>query len=240
MSELESYEEMEEKYNASVSRIRSFLAATRSRSTLQECDRLLKGARQLAARLQEISGADKDIESNSMEVRQAQQRFERELGPLEQGVSRALGLGLSSNSSSNNNNSKSSDGNPNRSNGHAPPGDLFYQAPPQAEPYFVHSDTEQLIQSSEDLLRESQALCVDSEGIGNSTLFQMGRQREQLQISSDRANETLTMTMEAKLIMSRLARRAFKNKLVLYGIILALVVANIMAFVHLYHRYKKH
>jgi len=46
-------------------------------------------------------------------------------------------------------------------------------------------DMEMLIQNSEDLFRESQALCAASEQTGLETLNLMGRQREQLHNASD-------------------------------------------------------
>lgn len=117
-----------QEYNTSVSRIRSFLAATRSQSTLKECERLLEDAKRYATSLQGMVSPD-----NPIRVAEAQQRFDRELGPLSQEVSRALGATIDFSSS----------------------GDNVYQAP---DPYYgVSTDTELLIQNSEDLLRESQA-----------------------------------------------------------------------------------
>ena len=44
-----------QEYNASLSRIRSFLAGTRSRVTLQECDRLLTQAKKHASAMQALA-----------------------------------------------------------------------------------------------------------------------------------------------------------------------------------------
>mmetsp|Transcript_20070 Transcript_20070/g.26295 ORF Transcript_20070/g.26295 Transcript_20070/m.26295 type:complete len:251 (+) Transcript_20070:44-796(+) len=215
-----SYEDVEQKYNASVSRIRSFLAATRSQSTLKECQRLFGEARQCALQLNEMS------QGNPTLVEQAKNRLERELVPLEQEINRTsttVGAGggqLSSSPSS-------------------PPNNMFYQPPQEDSNYWSSNSngglgdtTEQLIQSSEDLLRESQALCVDSELVGNSTLEQMTRQREQLQISMGNANDTRGMVMEARRIMTNMGRKALKNKLFLYFVIFILIVMNVMAFLH--------
>lgn len=104
------------------------MAATRSHSTLKECERLLEDAKRCATSLQEMVSPE-----NPIRVAEAQQRFDRDLAPLSQEVSRALGATTDLSTS----------------------GDNVYQAP---DPYFgVSTDTELLIQNSEDLLRESQA-----------------------------------------------------------------------------------
>mmetsp|Transcript_21207 Transcript_21207/g.29994 ORF Transcript_21207/g.29994 Transcript_21207/m.29994 type:complete len:248 (+) Transcript_21207:23-766(+) len=211
-----SYEEIEENYNASVSRIRSFLAATRSQSTLKECQRLLGEARQCALQLNEMS------QGNPILVEQAKQRLERELAPLEQEINRTTTVGAATNAAGPS----------------SPPTNLFYQPPQEDSNYWssggsgLGDTTEQLIQSSEDLLRESQALCADSELVGNATLDQMTRQREQLQISMGHANDTRGMVMEARRIMTNMGRRALKNKIFLYFVIFILIVLNVMAFLH--------
>ena len=46
-------------------------------------------------------------------------------------------------------------------------------------------DMEMLIQNSENMLRESQALCHASEEMGAETLYSMNRQREQLNNAND-------------------------------------------------------
>jgi hypothetical protein len=82
----ESYEDYEREYNASLSRIRSFLAGTRSRVTLQECDRLLGQAKKHATAMQGLA----EVEGNQMKIKEAQQRLERDITPLAKEVSRAL------------------------------------------------------------------------------------------------------------------------------------------------------
>jgi hypothetical protein len=46
------------------------------------------------------------------------------------------------------------------------------------------TDTQALIQNSENLLLDSQALCAESDQIGSETLFHLGRQRDQLENAS--------------------------------------------------------
>merc|ERR1719354_1131819 len=69
-------------------------------------------------------------------------------------------------------------------------------------------DMNMIIRNSEDLLRESQALCVETEETGA---------------------ETLNM-MEAKDILQAMSRKAIRNKLFLKGIIVLLILANFLVF----------
>ena len=123
----ESYEDYEREYNASLSRIRSFLAGTRSRVTLQECDRLLGQAKKHATAMQGLA----EVEGNQMKIKEAQQRLERDITPLAKEVSRAL----------------------QESSATSGREELFAQAGNSG----VSRDMESLIGSSEDLLRESLA-----------------------------------------------------------------------------------
>ena len=120
-----------QEYNACLSRIRSFLAAsTRSRTTLQECERLLAQAKQHATAMQGLA----EVEGNPMKIREASQKIERDVLPLSREVSRALNGG--------------NDGERE---------ELFYQ-PPGANggsSGYNAGDMESLIGSSENMLRES-------------------------------------------------------------------------------------
>ena len=123
-----------QEYNACLSRVRSFLAAsTRSRTTLQECERLLQQAKQHATAMQGLA----EVEGNAMKIREASQKIERDILPLSKEIQRAL-------------------------NGGSEPGgreELFYHAPAvNGRDYGYNSgDMEALIGSSEDMLRESLA-----------------------------------------------------------------------------------
>jgi hypothetical protein len=108
-----------------LSRIRSFLAGTRSPVTLQECQRLLGEAKKCATAMQGLA----EVEGNSMKIKEASQRLERDITPLSREVQRALNDG-------------------NRE-------ELFYQAPNMSSQ--TSGDLESLISNSEGLLRESQA-----------------------------------------------------------------------------------
>jgi len=196
----ESYEDYEREYNACLSRIRSFLAASnRSRTTLQECERLLGQARQHATAMQGLA----EVEGNPMKIREASQKIERDIIPLSREVSRALSGG--------------NDGGRE---------ELFYQAPTMGS---NAGDMESLIGSSESMLRESLSLTMETERIGNSTLEQMGRQREQIMGASANIARTREAVEQASRVLTELGRKSFNNKLVLRGLVGFLVFANFWA-----------
>ena len=117
-----------QEYNACLSRIRSFLAAsTRSRTTLQECERLLAQAKQHATAMQGLA----EVEGNPMKIREASQKIERDVLPLSREVARALNDGGGRE-------------------------ELFYQASSSGgSSGYNPADMESLIGSSESMLRES-------------------------------------------------------------------------------------
>jgi len=90
------------------------------------------------------------------------------------------------------------------------------------------------MQDSEHLLRETQALCAESEQIGAATLETMGRQREQIERSSNLIQQSLENTEQARRIMKEMASRALRNKMVLYCMIALLLIGNAMAIHHLW------
>eukprot|EP00533_Pseudo-nitzschia_delicatissima_P006301 CAMPEP_0116104418 /NCGR_PEP_ID=MMETSP0327-20121206/14442_1 /TAXON_ID=44447 /ORGANISM="Pseudo-nitzschia delicatissima, Strain B596" /LENGTH=217 /DNA_ID=CAMNT_0003596663 /DNA_START=108 /DNA_END=761 /DNA_ORIENTATION=- len=197
----ESYEDYEREYNACLSRIRSFLAAsTRSRTTLQECERLLRQAKQHATAMQGLA----EVEGNPMKIREASQKIERDVLPLSREVARALNGG--------------NDGGRE---------ELFYQAPTGAS---NAGDMESLIGSSESMLRESLSLTMETERIGNSTLEQMGRQREQLMGANANIARTREFVEQASRVLTELARKSFNNKLALRAMVGFLIFANLWAF----------
>eukprot|EP00934_Nitzschia_sp_Nitz4_P007958 Nitzschia sp. Nitz4//scaffold38_size140716//111425//112328//NITZ4_003163-RA/size140716-augustus-gene-0.138-mRNA-1//-1//CDS//3329550126//7948//frame0 len=198
----ESYEDYEKEYNEHLSKIRTFLAGTRTRGTLEECERLLGSAKKCATAMQGLA----EVEGNPMKIREASQRVERDIGPLSKEIQRALNDG-------------------NRE-------DLFYQAPnAMGSP---GRDMESLIASSDDMLRESQALAMETEQIGNATLSQMTRQREQLQNANSNVDATLAVAQQAGVILRGMSRKAFRNKLFLYCMIGVLLVANFYALKRLF------
>lgn len=209
MSEFEDYER---EYNACLSRVRSFLAAsTRSRTTLQECERLLGQAKQHATAMQGLA----EVEGNPMKIREASQKIERDILPLQKEIQRSLNGG--------------SDGGRE---------ELFYQAPRvDGRDYGINSgDMEALIGSSENMLRESLSLTMETERIGNSTLEQMGLQREQLQGANANIARTREIVEQARVVLTDIGRKAFNNKITLYGMVSILIIANFWALKRLLNK----
>ena len=143
-----------------------------------------------------------------MKIKEASQRLERDIKPLQREIERALN-------------------DTNRE-------ELFYQAPNAGSP--TSGDLESLISNSEDMLRESQALAMETEQIGNATLGQMGRQREQLQNANANLEATLEVARQAGAILADMSRRAFHNKFALYVMIGVLAFANLWAFVRMFKK----
>mmetsp|Transcript_22295 Transcript_22295/g.62184 ORF Transcript_22295/g.62184 Transcript_22295/m.62184 type:complete len:80 (-) Transcript_22295:981-1220(-) len=74
---------------------------------------------------------------------------------------------------------------------------------------------------------------LESEAIGNSTLGQMGTQREQLQNANSNVDATLAAARQAGTILASMSRKVWRSKLGLYAMIVILVCMNIWAFVWL-------
>lgn len=213
-----SYEDYEQEYKAHLARIRSFLAGTRSQSTLTECDRLLHEAKRCATAMQGLA----EVEGNALRLTEAKNFLQRDITPLTREVQRALhemGGGRAAGQRD----------------------ELFsgYQAPDIE----IGDDNQMdsLIQSSEDLLRESQAILSETEYIGTSTIHHMGRQREQLEQANRHVDAVRAVAVQAKNILSSMSRRAWKNKVFLYALITVLAAANLYVLYQIYvqHHQKK-
>lgn len=195
-----------QEYQANLSRIRSFLAGTRNRSTLTECDRLLQEAKRCAVAMQGVA----EVEGNAMRVTEARLLLERDIGPLAKEVQRALNeMGRE---------------------------ELFYQSPNFDMEGGGATDMDSLIQSSEDLLRESQSVLMETEYIGSHTLNQMSRQREQLSNASHSLQAVQNAAGQAGRILKLMSRRACQSRLALYVMIATLGALNLFV---LYRIYKK-
>ena len=211
-------QQQQQDYNASLSRIRSFLAgSTRNRTTLTECERLLHEARQCATAMQTQAADD------PLRVQEAQQRLERDIAPLAREVSRQL------------------------QEIQRQEEQLFYRPPSDVEHHGSSNNNnnnndssmmmQSLIQSSDDLLRESQSILVETEYIGNQTLQQMGRQREQLHHTHASLAAVQQAAGRAHVLLRDMSRRACRSRLALYTMIACLGAANVWV---LYAIYKKH
>jgi len=151
-----------------------------------------------------------EVEGDQHRAQEARQKVERDIGPLSKEIKRQLNeMGRE---------------------------ELFYQAP-DIEQGSSTSDLDSLIRNSDDLLRESQSILAETEQIGTSTLHQMGRQREQLQNANTSLEAVQNVAIQAKNILSGMARKALKSKLCLYFMIAVLGFLNLFV---LYRIYKKH
>lgn len=106
-----------------------------------------------------------------------------------------------------------------------------YRAPSFGGDNNEHDDMEMLIQNSESLLRESQALCHNTEEVGADTLFSMNRQREQLHNASGHLAGARAQVEQAGVLLTSMSRKALRNKMFLYGIIGILIVSNIFVLI---------
>lgn len=76
---------------------------------------------------------------------------------------------------------------------------------------------------------------METEQIGNSTIGQMGRQREQLQGANVNIERTRQIAEQAASILSEMGRKALKSKLCLYLMIGVLILLNLWALVRLFN-----
>ncbi len=175
-----------QEYDQNLSRVRSFLSSNvRSLTTLRECERLLAQAKRCATAMEDIAESGGD----AFQISESKFRVERDVTPLMNEVDRAL-----------------------REKDSRSGGDLMdterremlfsggYRAPSLGNDN-NEDDMEMLIQNSEDLLRESQALCHNTEQVGADTLFSMNRQREQLHNASDHLAGARAQVDQARVLL---------------------------------------
>jgi hypothetical protein len=213
---MNEYQEYEQEYDQNLSRVRSFLSVKgRSLTTLRECERLLAQAKRCATAMENIAEEGGD----AFQISESKFRIQRDITPLMNEVDRAL-------------KEKENVGDvldPERREM------LFsgggYRAPSLGGDGNSGDDMEMLIRNSEDMLRESQALCYNSEQMGADTLFSMNRQREQLNNASDYLAAARAHVDHAKVLLGSMSRKAIRNKMFLYTIIAILVAANILVLV---------
>ena len=239
----ESYEDYEKDYHLHLSRIRTYLADSQQRreaATLRQCEQWLQRAKQSAMAMQ----ATAEIQNDARRITESKYLLQRDIGPLSKEIQRILSqlppqpTGSSSGSSSSQyrNELFSSTTSTNNSNSNS----NSYQAPTTSNFFNIESgdDTmlDSLIQSSDELLRESQSVLFETEGIGNQTIRQLVQQREQL-IQTHGTLESLTTIMaSSKRIITSMSRRACRNRLVLYMIIGVLMVLNVATLYWMYDR----
>lgn len=225
----QTYQEYEQEYNQSLSRVRSFLSShARSLTTLKECDRLLSVASRCAAAMETIAGE----ENNTFQLQECRMRVEREVTPLMNEVQGALrekdggGGGMDVEQRRNElfaggSNSGGGYASPNLDGGET--GDMM----------------QSLIRDSDDLLSESRALCAESEEIGSGTLGTMGMQREQLTNASDYLRGARGTVDQARGLLQDMNRKALRNKRFLYCVIAVLILANLLVLIAVIKKHTK-
>ena len=168
-----------------MSRVRSFLSSNvRSLTTLRECERLLAQAKRCATAMENIAEESGD----AFLISEAQFRVDRDITPLMNEVDRAL-------------KEKENVGDMLEADQREM---LFrggYKAPTIGGGDNHGDDTEMLIRNSEDMLRESQALCYESEQTGAETLYSMHRQRDQLNNASEYLTGARAQVERARVIL---------------------------------------
>ena len=214
-------------YSAALSEIRSHLASgDHSRtapSVIAACENYLQTALSCITAMQGLG----EIENDVLKIRTAKQRMEREISPLsneihqmkkdllkknrqqQQRVGESFAIPLQAAAKQHPLQPSSSDFS-----------DLFGRMKPQQQqggsytPPVIKGlnereqddllETQALLQSSHGLLLESQALCNESETIGNNVLSTMYSQREQLEMSSARVGETTNNMLQARRILKQM------------------------------------
>jgi len=262
-----SYADFERDYETNLSKIRSFLAqpsysnAQGNAANISQCEKALRDAKNCVHAMQGMA----EIEGDPFKLEDAKRKLEREVGPLEEEIRgrkghHIAGGGASGVSAGGWGRFKKSNGGGGGQRGnsindptaeHYLFGNRKSYAPPRLNREYDDdvengegtltaplTETEERMRNSEHLLRETQALCAESEQIGAATLETMGRQREQIERSSGFLQESLQNTEQARQIMKEMAYRAFKNKIFLYCVIALLVIANGAVIIHLWRRRK--
>ena len=166
-----------------------------------------------------------EIEGDPFKSEEARRKLEQDIGPLEEEIKGRKatingGGGISSVFKRSNNNAAgggqqtmSSDerylfGNRGSAAAYAPPSIGGEDGDGDLESgnggFAPVTEAQQRMQDSEHLLRETQALCAESEQIGASTLETMGRQREQIERSGGLIQQSLENTRQARQIMKEM------------------------------------
>lgn len=211
MSQPRSYEDYEQEYNTILSRIRAFLASTRSISTLHECQRLITDAKRCVHAMLGIA----EVNYDNIRIQKAKRCLEQEIEPLSSEIDRCLAEKNSGNVVSSNKQ------------------DLFNGAA-RTDNNNNANDFNRLLYDSNVMIRESQTLCHESEQVANNTLETMNRQRTQLQNANENLNETLEATDQAGELMKEMSRKTLKNKIFLYAIIVLLAIADLYALFRIF------
>ena len=83
------------------------------------------------------------------------------------------------------------------------------------------------------------SLVSETEYIGMNTLVQMGQQREQLQIASDHLDGTTNAMYQARILLTQMRDKVWRNKVALQIVACGLVLLNLGVLVLIYKKHKK-
>ena len=215
-------------------------------ATLQLCEQLLHQAKQCATAMQAMA----EIENNSMRITESKFLLQRDIGPLSKEIQRILQQSSINNqttapatATNSRNELFSSTFTTNHNTYHA------RTASASSSHFNVESGNndgnnntmlDALIQSSDELLRESQSILYETEGIGNETIRQLAQQREQLIHTHGTLHKLQSVMASSKRILTSMSRRACRNRLVLYMIIGALISLNLFVLHWIYIKKYSH
>ena len=221
-------------------------------ATLQLCEQLLHQAKQCATAMQAMA----EIENNSMRITESKFLLQRDIGPLSKEIQRILQQSSIKNqttttapattttTTNSRNELLSSTFTTNHNAYHA------RTASASSSHFNVESGNnnnnnnntmlDALIQSSDELLRESQSILYETEGIGNETIRQLAQQREQLIHTHGTLHKLQSVMASSKRILTSMSRRACRNRLVLYMIIGALISLNLFVLHWIYIKKYSH
>ena len=202
----QSYADYDREYNAHLAQVRSHLAAPTNNNASdvrRRCERALRDAKRCVAAMRGLA----DVEGDPFKAEETRRKLEREIGPLEAEVRARKGgaggiasaFGGSADERYLFGSNESSYAAPSVTSGLSD--DFDMEEGSMAAPLTA---TEQRINNSERLLRETQALCAGSEQVGAATLETMGRQREQIGRTSGLIDQSLENVQQARQIMKEM------------------------------------
>mmetsp|Transcript_20749 Transcript_20749/g.29582 ORF Transcript_20749/g.29582 Transcript_20749/m.29582 type:complete len:226 (+) Transcript_20749:94-771(+) len=216
MSAAKTYDDYFQEYNSALAKVRSFLACP-AESSLSECEAWLQMARSCLTAMQGLS----EIENDVVKLQATKQLFAREVTPLANEVRRVKDKAIILQKQQNS---------------------LFQGKKTQeyVPPVIIEGggdegdETQALLLASRDMLFESQALCVESEGIGQNVIRTMSSQRQQLEMSSARLQGTISNMDQARQVLKQIGQKALRNKIFLYVVIILLLFANAYALYRIF------
>lgn len=175
-----------QEYNSALAKVRSFLACPEE-SSLSECEAWLLRARSCLTAMQGLS----EIENDVVKLQTTKQLLAREVTPLANEARRIKDKAIILQKQ------KKSLFQGEKTHEYVPP--VILEAGGEEG-----DETQALLLSSRDMLFESQAFCVESEGIGQNVISTMSSQRQQLEMSSARLQDTISNMDQARQVLKQM------------------------------------